>query len=208
MQCVSVVQCVCSVSSEAGGEGNWDLVTASCDNWLCAFVDVHIAVERERTTWAGEPDQLRIVPPQLRAAMDEVQTDKGCTWNAACEALQNTVPNSASLDLSGQEVKMTLLLGIMRGLMQCGVNEVLTKRWLPSGTSLANVVVIMAIINPRAEAASIGLRVVPRNEKGLAGAAQIVTRIVIDKDFVNPSSRGGKRRAAEEEEAVEEAEEE
>ena len=103
---------------------------------------------------------------------------------------------------------MSLLLGMMRGLMQSGVNEVLAKHWLPLGTSLANVVVIMAIINPRAEAASIGLRVVPRTEKGLAGAAQIVTRIVIDKDFVNPSSRGGKRRAAEEEEAVEEAEEE
>ena len=190
-------------AQDEGGEGNWDLVTASCDNWLRAFVNVHMAVERAHTTWAGEPDQLRIVPPQLRAAMDEVHTEMGCTWNDACKALQNTVPNSGSLDLSGQEVKMSLLLGMMRGLMQRGVNEVLAKHWLPLGTSLANVVVIMAIINPRAEAASIGLRVVPRHEKGLAGAAQIVTRIVIHE-----IPRGGKRRAAEEEEAVEEAEEE
>ena len=175
-------------------ESGWDLVPASWDKWLCAFVNVHVAVEREHATWAGEPDQLRIVPPQFRAAMGEVQTDKGCTWNAACEALETTTPNSGFLDLSGQEVKMTLLLGIMRGLMQRGVNDVLEKHWFPLGTSLPNVAVIMAIVNTRAQAANIGLRIVPGDEKGLVGAAQSVKRIIVDKDFRNPSSRGGKRR--------------
>ena len=175
-------------------ESGWDLVPGSWDKWLCAFVDVHVAVEWERATWAGEPDQLRIVPPQFRAAMDEVHTTGGCTWDVACEALKNTVPNSGSLDLFGEEVKMTLLLGIMRGLMQRGVNDVLEKHWFPLGTSLPNVAVIMAIVNTRAQVANIGLRIAPGNEKGLVGAAQSVKRIIIDREFGNPSSRGGKRR--------------
>ena len=139
----------------------YDLATGSCEAWFHAFANVHIAVERRLPAWPESCTKLAAVPPQLQSAMDAVRTQKGCTWVTACRALSATVPDGDTFMLNNEAVSMTAYLGILRTLLQHGVNTVLLEHWLPAATSLSNVAFIMGVVNTYAQAENIGLRILP-----------------------------------------------
>ena len=94
--------------------------------------------------------------------------------------------------LNNESVSRTGYLGILRTLLARAVNAVLTTHWRPAETTVSNVACLMALINTYAQAETIGLRILPKKGK----AVSFVEGIVIDKDFMNPSSRGGRKRTS------------
>lgn len=129
----------------------YDIVTGVCEAWLHAFVLVHIAVERRFNEWTEGCKHLAAVPLQFRSTMDEMRTDKGCTWAIACNVLSAARPYMDSFMLNNESVSRTGYLGILRTLLQRAVNAVLTKHWLPAQTTVPNVACLMALINTCAE---------------------------------------------------------
>ena len=175
----------------------YDIVTGDCEAWLHAFVLVHIAVDRRFVEWTEGCKHLAAVPRQFRSTMDEMRTDKGCTWAIACNVLSAARPDMDSFMLNNESVSRTGYLGILRTLLQRAVNAVLTQHWLPAETTVPNVACLMALINTYAQAENIGLRIFPKKGKGnVATRDGFVEGIVIDKDFLNPSSRGGSKRTS------------
>ena len=100
--------------------------------------------------------------------------------------------------VNNASVSRTGYLGILRTLLQRCVNAVLTNHWLPAETTVPNVACLMGLINTYAQAENIGLRIFPTKAKGKGEGedSRIVEGITFDKDFLNPSSRGGAKRTS------------